>query len=491
MDAIDKLVGWLQERRLLSLLIIGGVLLLFVPLLTIKQFLVVAPGVLLAAAYVAYNDLKLTWLLAFVLLPASVSLSQITDSAAIAIPSDFIAIGLLFALLLKGRTIRRELGPAWTHPILLAIGLRIVWMLFTSATSEMPVVSIKFWLNNLWFTAGFLVFSILVFKRKPDWWNRWIYAAIPLLVLVLLVIIGQHALAGFSFKASYTVVKPFFHEKTSYAASIAVFVTSFTILACMAKIGTWRWAILWAMAGLSSLAVVLSFTRGAWLGVIAGLGVWVLLKYWRRLKVPFLLGLGVGGLVLWLNLSQGVSLSNDDGQHDKRTLSDHLNSVFDTKTNLSNRERINRWVAAIGMAQARPWVGWGPGTYQFQYAPFQWSKYKTWVSTNRGDVGTAHNEFLLASAEQGWLGGVLFALLLVVTLGSGCRGYLRADADWKRGAYAIAIAGLLTFYMHSFVNNFLDMDKVNIPIYTCMALIVALDRFYPPGTPAPNSDNPA
>jgi len=37
------------------------------------------------------------------------------------------------------------------------------------------------------------------------------------------------------------------------------------------------------------------------------------------------------------------------------------------------------------------------------------------------------------------------------------------------------ILGLVTYFSHSILNNFLDMDKASVPIWAFIALIVVLD----------------
>ena len=67
---------------------------------------------------------------------------------------------------------------------------------------------------------------------------------------------------------------------------------------------------------------------------------------------------------------------------------EHVQSISNISTDASNLERINRWQSAIRMYEERPVLGYGPGTYQFEYAPFQLSQEKTEISTNAGDRGT-------------------------------------------------------------------------------------------------------
>ncbi len=83
---------------------------------------------------------------------------------------------------------------------------------------------------------------------------------------------------------------------------------------------------------------------------------------------------------------------------------EHVQSIANITSDASNLERINRWQAAIRLFNDRPVFGWGPGTYQFVYSPYQRSKEKTIISTNLGDKGNAHSEYLGPLAEMGFIG---------------------------------------------------------------------------------------
>jgi hypothetical protein len=40
-----------------------------------------------------------------------------------------------------------------------------------------------------------------------------------------------------------------------------------------------------------------------------------------------------------------------------------------------------------------------------------------------------------------------------------------------------ALVGLVTYYFHGFLNNFLDTDKLSVPFWGFTAMIVALDIY--------------
>jgi O-antigen ligase len=452
---------------------------LLVFLLDFRWELVAAPGFFLMILALAYRNVMYVWLLGVALVPLSVNLLDFVKTSALSLPSDLIAVGLLLLAIPKFPLLRRTLVKTWKHPIVIAASVYFLWLCVTILSSTMPIVSLKFGLNYFWYAVGFFFIPMIAFRHRR-YLERWLWIAAPALVVVLLFVLVRHAAAGFSFQASYRVVGPFFPEKTVYAASIAVFAVGYIMLGFGYRVRTRGWFIAWGMAGLTTLAVILSYTRGAWLGMIAAVGLWFTLKYWRWMKYVMIAAVGFVLFILSLvffdpNVNVEAETSN------KRDLASHFLTAFDIEENVSNRERINRWISAYRMAGEKPIFGFGPGTYAFKYAPYQDSRYRTIISTNQGDVGSAHSEFMLSLAETGWPGAALTFVVIVVALVMGARGYLRAPDNRTRRVYAVALTGLVSFYLHALVNNFMDQDKIAIPIFACLAMIVALDTYHPNG----------
>jgi O-antigen ligase len=144
-------------------------------------------------------------------------------------------------------------------------------------------------------------------------------------------------------------------------------------------------------------------------------------------------------------------------------------------TDASNLERLNRWNAALRLFEERPIFGWGPGTYQFVYAPYQLSYEKTIISTNAGDMGNAHSEYLGPLAEQGVMGMLLTIILVGLVFIRAIYIYIH-NKDNSYGTYSLVIlASLVTYFFHGIMNNFLDTDKASIPFWGFIAMIVAID----------------
>jgi len=473
MDRLDHAFRIALHRRWLVPTLMGLVLVLQYLILKRQYLLTPAPAAALAVLAMLYLRLEAIWVVALGMLSLSLPLES-RDSFGITLPSDFIAILLLLVSFLKARTFWGTLLDSLRHPVVYLSLAYLFWLLICVVASELPLISFKFWLNYVWYFTGFFVFSLVLFQRRPEWQVNWVKAVAPVFVLMAFIVMFKHSQSGFGFLASYEMMKPFFREHTVYAAYVAFFTLAFWVMwqrQTRLSAGWWWWG---GVSLVATLALLLSYTRGAWLGAVVAAGVWLLLKYWRFARWVALAVVAVLAFGIW-ELS-GPNLSYKDANAENRSIGQHLTTAFDTEENVSNRERLNRWVAALKMFEERPVFGFGPGTYSFTYAPHQEAQWQTYVSTNQGDIGSAHNEYLLALSESGWPGALILLLLVIVSTTRAVRGYRRTrHHPHLRSLYALVLTGLLTFYVHAIVNNFLDQDKLAIPVFLSWALLVVLD----------------
>jgi len=157
---------------------------------------------------------------------------------------------------------------------------------------------------------------------------------------------------------------------------------------------------------------------------------------------------------------------------------EHIQSISNISSDASNLERINRWAAAIRLFKEKPIFGWGPGTYQFVYAPYQRAKEKTIISTNYGDMGNAHSEYIGPLSESGVLGMLTFLGIVITVIFTGIRVYRRAESKEARLIAIVVLMGLISYFIHGIMNNFLDTDKASVPFWGFIAILVALDLYH-------------
>lgn len=417
------------------------------------------------------------WHLGFFTMPIAMESSNFIGKASLSLPSDIIAACLLllyiFRLLSKPHIHWRFLK----HPISVMLILWLLWMFITSFGSEIPLVSFKYFISTLWFVIAFYTLSGIFF-REQDQMEAFFKISVPTLLFVILYSIVLHGFKGFTHEASYEISRPFYKEHTVYGGSIALFFPGVFLLAFSHYVNP-RWKLFWRFAaGIIFLGILLSYTRAAWLGMICGMGLMFLLYNWTWIKklIPVLASILV--LVLFYVGTQFANYNfREVNKHDDGLIH-RVTSIFDTQTDNSNKERFNRWVAAINMTKEKPWFGHGPGTYAMLYAPYQETRSLTIISTYHGDQGTTHNEYLLAASEMGIIGAILAFGLFLATMIRGIKGFFQSSHPTQRLLYAAAVCGLTTYYFHSIFNNLMDQEKMAIPAYALMAIIASLDVFH-------------
>jgi O-antigen ligase len=270
---------------------------------------------------------------------------------------------------------------------------------------------------------------------------------------------------------------PFYNDHTAYGAALAIYLILALAYVFLPGVKKSRRLIIIGVVVLLSVALTLSNCRAAWLSIIAALAVLicVLLKIkfrWIAAAVVILVGLF---FAFQNQIIDALEKNNQDASGD---LVENIQSITNISTDASNLERINRWQSAFRLFNERPVFGWGPGTYQFVYAPYQMSKEKTIISTNAGDGGNAHSEYFGPLAEQGIVGSILVLILVIVTVYHGMKAYKRCKNRQAKTLVLGATLAFISYFVHGLLNNFMDTDKLAVPVWSLAALIAAIDVYY-------------
>lgn len=363
------------------------------------------------------------------------------------------------------------------HPISYIIYLSLFWMLLTSATSELPLVSFKYLLSRLWFVVPFYFIATIVFKKMANMKKfMWLYLAALGMVVVYTLI--QHSKYGFNEEAGHWIMSPFYNDHTAYGAALAMFIPVSLGFIFYPGIKKNLRILAFLLFAILVVGIIFSYGRAAWISVFVALSVLIFIllriKFWI-LALSF--GIIVGTFFTFQH--QILDRLSKNKQDSSANFAEHLKSMTNISSDASNLERINRWQAAVRLYDERPIFGWGPGTYQFVYSPFQSSQEKTIISTNLGDKGNAHSEYLGPLAEMGIPGMLLVLILVTFVIITGLRVYKQGDINVKFISL-MALLGLITYFTHGFLNNFLDTDKLSVPFWGLIAILVALETYHLP-----------
>lgn len=224
-------------------------------------------------------------------------------------------------------------------------------------------------------------------------------------------------------------------------------------------------------AGTASLAVVLSWSRGAWLGFMAGA---VVLVVFSTRRVLFGLGLAmvaaalVGGGILFgaaAGVGPAQALTERLGGFREEFTPGDVRGVDINDANYSVVERLAHWQAANDMARDDLWSGVGFGNYAAAYPDY--------ALINFPDaLGHAHNYYLNLLAEVGVPGllayGLFWLVIVVQTM------VVANRAAWpERGV----VVGLLAAWTALAVHHLVDKLYVN-NIYVHLGVMIGLLQLF-------------
>ena len=238
-----------------------------------------------------------------------------------------------------------------------------------------------------------------------------------------------------------------------------------TLLSCAAVFVWKRWlakGLAITMVIVNSACLVLTFSRGGWLGFVAGGFVFLILliqwisprlpRFWRLWTLPLVLGGTLGSLALAV-----VSIA---------PLQERFLSIFAGHEDSSNSFRIYVWRAVLDMIQASPIIGIGPGNDAFNKVyPFYQEPGYTALS--------AYSIFLEVWVETGIIGLACFLWLLLVTLAQGCMAIQRLRIKAERDGFWLmaAIATIGGMVVHGAVDTVWYRPQVSTLWWLMVAII--------------------
>ena len=414
-------------------------------------------------------------------LPISLPLNSIINGSSfyLTIPSGIliiISVVIFITKVLFENSINRKI---LSHPVTLAIFINLIWILITSVTSSLPAVSFTFLAYRIEFVIIFYFMFLLIFiSYKKFYTFIWLYSLSFIIVLIYFINrLYTYGISNIMHTANW-VSKPFFPDHTSYATVMTMLlsVLGFSFITLKKSSSYYRLLNLIIFITLF-FGLIISYTRAAWFSLfvascfIIPYLLKIKLKYTLSVVFIFVLSLSI----FWSKIQLSLIYNR---QQSSSNIFKHLQSATNVSSDLSNLERINRWNSALRMFQEKPILGFGPGTYSFKYAPYQATKDKTFISTNFGNLGNAHSEYFGPLSESGVFGLISFLGIVFTSLFTASRVYFTAKKRKIKYLALGLIIGLLSYYIHGLINNFLDLDKLNCLFWGFTAMVVALDIYH-------------
>jgi putative inorganic carbon (HCO3(-)) transporter len=209
-----------------------------------------------------------------------------------------------------------------------------------------------------------------------------------------------------------------------------------------------NWNALLAALALGAMlaAAIMSWSRGAWLGIAAGLLVTVVVQSRRALVLTIIAAFALTFIVLLnsINLVPDVIAARLSG------IADYF-GVFDVRgvkvddANYAVVERMAHWQAAWEMWLAHPAFGVGIGNYAVTYPAYALPRWDD-------PLGHAHNYYLNIAAETGLVGLGAYVILWLAAFWQSWRAVRAARGRW-RGVAAGLLGMLVALSAHNLFDN--------------------------------------
>lgn len=213
--------------------------------------------------------------------------------------------------------------------------------------------------------------------------------------------------------------------------------------------------ILVSVVALTGMGLVASWSRGAWLGAVAGTAVLIFFlpqKRWHGVGLTLAIGLAalaVLGAGIYFNRLPAGIIERVSSSFNEDLRMDDVRGIDITHENYAVLERLAHWQAAFGMARDHVWLGVGFGNYEAAYPAY---RLINWDDA----LGHAHNYYLNLLAEVGVLGFLAYCLFWTAVFWQNILLWQRLD--WPERGIAL---GLLAVWTALAVHHLVDKLYVN------------------------------
>ncbi|EKQ68829.1 putative bicarbonate transporter, IctB family [Leptolyngbyaceae cyanobacterium JSC-12] len=359
---------------------------------------------------------------------------------------------------------------SFATPIHLLVGL--YWSIAVVATALSPVKKeALIGLQKL--TLYLLFFALLARVLRSPRIRSWVITVFLLAALAVSVYGLQQWTLGTSALATWVDPESPLSKTTrvySYLgnpnllAGYLVPAVVFSIVAGFAWKGWMCKALAVVMTAVNGACLILTFSRGGWIGLVFSLFVSLLLlahwwsvylpRFWRTWALPMVLGTATVVVLVAVVVVE--------------PLRDRVGSMFAGRGDSSNNFRINVWMAVIDMIKDRPLLGIGPGNNAF-------NKIYPLYQRPRFSALSAYSIILEVAVETGIIGLICFLWLIFVALSQGWMALNCLRASQSREGYWLigAIASLFGMFGHGMVDTVLYRPEVNTLWWLMFALVAS------------------
>lgn len=366
------------------------------------------------------------------------------------------------------------------HPVTILALLYHMCMILSICYSTEPLVSAKYvFINGLHFWVFY--FGLYFIHENQIDYKKVLYSYSIITSSIIIYGFIKFSIHDFQKGFAPALARPFYSDHTLFGASLALILPFLIFYRFQFR----QYKLVQpVLILLFSLAVLITQSQAVWLSLASGMIAFVLIKKYE-VKTRYFI---INGLILVCLSSMLLYKVHQNKSHqsgNSYTINTPLNSfIYKLSKDVSTLERINRYSCAIRMWKDRPLLGFGVGTFQFAYLPYQLPSDMTRISVTTaraldgkphtsGKGGGAHSEYFQAFVELGLIGGITWLLFVIFTIHYSLKMYY-STSPADRFILAIFIA-LMGYFIHALFNNFLHNEEVSFLFWSMIGWVVISD----------------
>lgn len=366
-------------------------------------------------------------------------------------------LNLLFMIFIVGvyvfNIVFKKVKPLTKSSIIMPIILYIIFITINTVTSNDPVGSFRDLAIHLT-SIGFIFVLIQSIKSKKDF---------NILIVLLIISATLTALYGlYQFATGNIVMEDkWVDEATNPDLQTRIYsvfgnpniFAEYLIMIIPISVGLFwfsksihKKALFLITTMILVLALILTMSRGGWIGFAFGIFVFILFVEKRLLLLA--IPAAIGGLFLLPD-----------------AILNRLLSILNFADS-SNDYRIRMWKFTLEVIKDNWLVGVGFGHLPFRQA---FGKYTRTMVTYH-----AHNTYLETMAEMGLLGFVVFISLLFVIFKYAIKKLVKGNDKYTKIISSGILSGLAAVLVHGLVENILYIPRIIISFWMLVGLIITL-----------------
>lgn len=449
----------LSRSSLLGLLVFAQLVITCLGFYMDMPLLAGALPLLLGGIWLTTSSYRTIYSLLFLLLPFSMEV-LLPGGIGIDFPTEFL---LLFITFIGILSLIRE--PQRLSIVGFLLLLHLGWGWISALGSDYLLIAIKFMLAKVWFVVPFFFFMPFVVRSWRDF-DGLLKVLVGSVVLLSTYTFIRHGFLGWSFDQRMYAGAPFLRNHVNYACLLLL-----TLPVCYYLFAKYRQRVFLFLGLLLLFFLYFAYARIAYVAIAMGVFSIVALRLrLLPLVVAGGLALSIFGTLYFLQKDTLIHLAPDY----QRTIShsrfdDMMDATYELQ-DISTMERLYRWVAGWEMAKEKPLIGHGPSNFYPKYQQYAINSFQTYVSDNPERSGI-HNYYLMLIVEQGFIGLLLYLLLIVVALFIAQAKYSHSDSREVRLLLQLATAWIIIIATINLLNDMVEVIKVGPFLFLALYII--------------------